>query len=101
MKTDSTPQQDTIDGPARKPPAPSAQGGLQPGSRPALVKSEIEAALQRTSIADARTIIVAVRGSDVTLTGTVHGWDERATANHAAWSTPGVRNVIDMMSLAR
>jgi len=43
--------------------------------------------------------IFEVRGNDVTLTGTVHSWSERASAKHAAWSTPCVRNVIDNMTL--
>lgn len=64
------------------------------------VKADIEAALKRTSIADAKEIHVAVHGSDVTLTGTVHSWDERYTATNSAWGTPGVRNVVDMMTLA-
>ena len=63
------------------------------------VKADIEAALKRTSIADARKISVAVHGSDVTLSGSVHSWDERDTATHSAWGTPGVRNVVDMMTL--
>jgi len=64
------------------------------------VKSDIEAALKRMSIADAKKITVAVHGSDVTLSGTVHSWDERDTATNSAWGTPGVRNVVDMMTLA-
>lgn len=64
------------------------------------VKSDIEAALKRTSVADAKQISVAVHGSDVTLSGTVHSWDERYTATNPAWGTPGVRNVVDMMTLA-
>ena len=64
------------------------------------VKSDIEAALKRTSIADAKKISVAVHGSDVTLSGTVHSWGERDTATNSAWGTPGVHNVVDMMTLA-
>ncbi len=73
---------------------------LLPVVTAAAVKSDIEAALKRTSIADAKQISVAVNGSDVTLSGTVHSWDERCTATHSAWGTPGVRNVVDMMTLA-
>lgn len=64
------------------------------------VKSDIEAALMRASIADAKKISVAVHGNDVTLSGTVRSWDERDTATHSAWGTPGVRNVVDTMTLA-
>lgn len=73
-------------------PRPQAQAGA--------VQSEIEAALQRTSLADAKAISVAVHGSDVTLSGHVRNWAERATATQSAWGTPGVRNVVDMLTLA-
>ncbi len=63
------------------------------------VKSDIEAALLRTSIADAVNISVAVQGSVVTLSGTVHSWGERDKATYAAWGTPGVYNVVDNMTM--
>jgi osmotically-inducible protein OsmY len=78
----------------------SDQIGIKPPVTGAVAKADIEAALRRTSIADARQIAVAVHGSDVTLSGTVHSWDERDTATNSAWGTPGVRNVVDMMTLA-
>jgi osmotically-inducible protein OsmY len=74
--------------------------GLAPRPAPGAVQSDIEAALRRTSITDAREIRVAVHGSEVTLSGTVKSWDERDTANHAAWGTPGVRHVEDQLTLA-
>ena len=64
------------------------------------VKSDIEAALKRRASADAQQILVAVNGSDVTLTGTVHSWSERDLARNSAWGTPGVRKVLDRMTLA-
>jgi osmotically-inducible protein OsmY len=66
----------------------------------ALIKSDIEAALKRTSIADANNIAVAVKGSVVTLSGIIHNWDERDTATYAAWGNPGVYNVVDHMTMA-
>jgi osmotically-inducible protein OsmY len=76
------------------------QISIKPSVTATAVKSDIEAALERTSIADAKKISVAVHGSDVTLSGTVHSWDERDTATNSAWGTPGVRNVVDVMTLA-
>jgi osmotically-inducible protein OsmY len=76
------------------------QISIKPSVTADAVKSDIEAALKRTSIADAKTITVAVHGSDVTLSGTVRSWDERDTATNSAWGTPGVRNVVDTMTLA-
>ena len=78
----------------------SDQISIKPSVTATAVKSDIEAALKRTSIADAKKISVAVHGSDVTLSGTVQSWDERDTATNSAWGTPGVRNVVDMMTLA-
>jgi osmotically-inducible protein OsmY len=63
------------------------------------VKSEIESALKRRAHTDAQKISVKVQGSDVTLTGTVHSWSERDLATHSAWGTPGVRNVVDNMTI--
>jgi len=63
------------------------------------VKSDIEAALKRRASADADKISVQVKGTDVTLTGTVSSWSERDLARESAWSTPGVRNVVDNMTV--
>jgi osmotically-inducible protein OsmY len=73
---------------------------IKPSVTAAAVKSDIKAALERTCMADAARISVAVHGSDVTLSGTVRSWDERYTATTSAWGTPGVHNVVDMMTLA-
>jgi osmotically-inducible protein OsmY len=77
----------------------SDQIAIKPSVSTTAVKSDIEAALKRTAIADAKKIHVEVQGSDVTLTGTVHNWAERETATNSAWGTPGVRNVHDKMTL--
>jgi len=41
-----------------------------------------------------------VQGSDVTLTGAVHSWSERELARDSAWNSPGVRNVVDKMTVS-
>jgi osmotically-inducible protein OsmY len=64
------------------------------------VKSDIEAALKRRALLDAQEISVKVQGADVTLTGTVHSWSERDLARNSAWATPGVRNVVDNLTVA-
>lgn len=73
---------------------------IKPTGPAMLVESEIQAALERTSIADAGKISVAVHGTDVTLSGQVQSWADRETATNAAWGTPGVTNVVDMLTLA-
>ena len=63
------------------------------------VKSKIEAALKRSAELDARRINVAVTDSKVVLTGNVHSWFERTEASRAAWAAPGVREVVDRMTV--
>ena len=63
------------------------------------VKSDIEAALKRRAHSDAQSIAVKVQGADVTLTGQVHSWSERDLARYAAWNTPGVRKVVDNITV--
>ena len=72
---------------------------LEPSISMTAVKADIEAALKRTAIADARNISVEVHGADVTLGGTVRSWAERETATGSAWKTPGVRNVFDNLQM--
>jgi osmotically-inducible protein OsmY len=64
------------------------------------VKSEIEAALKRRAHTDGQHISVEVLGADVTLSGTVHSWSERELAARSAWATPGVRNVVDNITIS-
>jgi osmotically-inducible protein OsmY len=78
----------------------SDQITIKPSVSVSAVKADIESALKRTAIADAKKISVQVNGADVTLTGTVHNWAEREAATNSAWNTPGVRNVVDKLTLA-
>lgn len=64
------------------------------------VKSDIEAALTRHAHADAAKISVAINGAEVTLSGKVDSWNERELAQRSAWSTPGVRRVVDNITIA-
>ena len=77
----------------------SNQIAVRPHVSLSAVKSDIEAALKRRAKADAQKISVEIHGADVTLTGTVHSWSEREAARHSAWGTPGVRNVVDHMTI--
>jgi len=60
----------------------------------------IESALLRQAIREARHIEVAVDGNTVKLTGTVHSWHERAAAQGVAWSAPGVHSVVNELRIA-
>lgn len=72
---------------------------IKPTISMSAVQGDIEAALKRAAVADAKKIHVSVNGSDITLTGKVQSWAERETATTCAWSTPGVQHVHDKMTL--
>ena len=44
-------------------------------------------------------IDVAVDGSKVTLRGQVHSWQERDAIQGAVWAAPGVRTVVNELSV--
>lgn len=78
----------------------SDQIGIRSDVSASAVKSDIEAALKRRAHDDSQKISVEVNGSEVTLTGTAHTWAERELATSCAWGSPGVRNVVDRITLA-
>ena len=72
---------------------------IKPKVSASAVKVDIEAALKRHAHDDAQKISVSVSGADVTLSGKVPTWSERDMARNSAWGTPGVRKVIDHMTV--
>jgi osmotically-inducible protein OsmY len=64
------------------------------------VRSKIEAALKRNAEVEADAIKVTVKDAKVTLEGKVQAWHERNLVESAAWSAPGVRSVVDHLTLA-
>lgn len=73
---------------------------LKPAVTASAVQSHIEAALMRSSISEAKKITVTLRGTEVTLAGTVNSWEDREIATNSAWGTPGVSSVVDTLTLA-
>lgn len=67
---------------------------------PEEVRERILAAFKRSSEVDASSINVAIEGNTVRLGGKVRAWNERQVAERAAWSAPGVTNVVDNIILA-
>jgi osmotically-inducible protein OsmY len=63
------------------------------------IAGKISAALKRHAEEEARHIDVAVNNGTVTLRGKVGSFPERSIACNAAWSAPGVHNVIDQLSI--
>jgi osmotically-inducible protein OsmY len=72
---------------------------VKPTASPSQVRSQIESALQRRAVKDARKITVQAEGGRVTLRGEVHSWAEREDAERAAWAAPGVLNVDDQIHI--
>jgi osmotically-inducible protein OsmY len=63
------------------------------------VQSKIEEAFRRSAEIDARRVSVVAENGHVTLIGNVHSWAERREATRAAWSAPGVTQVIDRLAV--
>jgi osmotically-inducible protein OsmY len=70
---------------------------LKPQAKPDEIKRRIQDAFRRSAELDANRIVVEADGSVVTLKGTVRSWIEREEAERAAWSAPGVTQVIDQI----
>lgn len=72
---------------------------ITPAVKPADVSQRIQKALQRDAELDASAIKVNVDGGKVTLEGRVRYLDERRSAERAAWSAPGVTEVVDHLTV--
>lgn len=72
---------------------------LRAQPRAANLARKIEEALTRQAIREAQHIQIRVDGTTVKLTGKVHSWQEREAAQWVAWTAPGVRSVINELSV--
>lgn len=72
---------------------------VKPQIKPTDVKTKIEAALQRHAHLQTKAIDVAIHNDSITLSGNVDSWAERDAARTAAWAAPGVKEVIDNMTI--
>jgi osmotically-inducible protein OsmY len=68
--------------------------------QPADVKHKVEDAMKRDAMLEAAGIQVAADNHTITLSGHVRTWHERAVAESAAWSAPGVTAVVDRIAVA-
>lgn len=66
---------------------------------PADIGKRIREALTRQAERESEVITVDVSGQRVTLRGKVHSWAERAAAQAAAWSAPGVNGVVNELNV--
>lgn len=72
---------------------------IKPHAEPKDVKRKIEAALHRNAQVEADNIRVFVTGGKVKLEGNVKAWSERRMVERAAWSVPGVTEVVDNIAV--
>lgn len=72
---------------------------IKPRVQASIVKSTIKQALERSADVEAGKIEVETVGNTVTLRGTVRTWNERAEVQRAAWSTPGVTGVENLLTV--
>ncbi len=68
---------------------------LRVGPKVTDLTRKIQDALTRQALREAKHIQVSVDGTTVTLSGTVHSWQERNAAQGVAWSAPGAQSVIN------
>jgi osmotically-inducible protein OsmY len=73
---------------------------ITPRAAPADVTRRIREALTRQAQREVKHLDVRVNGGTVTLQGQVHSWHERNAAQGAAWSAPGVVQVINELTIA-
>ena len=73
---------------------------LKAVTTPSNVKKRIEDALQRSADLESSNLTVKVAGDTVTLSGKVKAYYEREIAERAAWTAPGVKYVVDRISVA-
>jgi osmotically-inducible protein OsmY len=73
---------------------------LKPRDSAVDVRAKIGEALKRTAELDAKNITVIAEDSKVILRETVHSLVERDEAERAAWSAPGVKEVVDQITVA-
>ena len=70
---------------------------VKPRASAVEVRRQIEAALARNAVLDAKRISVETFDGKVVLRGTVRSWAERGDAERAAWNAPGVSAVDDRL----
>jgi len=59
------------------------------------IRDHIRNALEREVNREAKNLVIEIDGDTVRLSGVVHSWIERRNAERAAWSAPGITDVVN------
>jgi osmotically-inducible protein OsmY len=70
------------------------------GPIPTDITDRIAKAFERSAVIDSSTIEVTNVGDTVYLDGTTASYFARETADRVAWRAPGVRDVVDRLTIA-
>jgi len=73
---------------------------IKPQAEASDIRQKIVESLKRNAELEADSIRIIVDNDKVTLEGKVKAWYERKLAERAAWSAPGVRSVVDRLTLS-
>ncbi|WP_118953485.1 BON domain-containing protein [Taibaiella helva] len=73
---------------------------VKPAADKVLVKDAIKKALERNADVESDKIAISTAGHKVTLSGKAGSWHEKGLIERAAWSSPGVAEVIDDIEIA-
>ena len=65
-----------------------------------VVRDTIKKALERSADVEADKIVIETSGNKVILHGKARSWNEKNEVEHAAWSAPGVMEVVDDLVIA-
>ncbi|WP_343687156.1 BON domain-containing protein [Chryseobacterium gleum] len=71
---------------------------INPDTNDTVSKKKVEEALKRSAV-DEREITVSVTDTTVTLTGTVHSWQQKEEAGRVAWKTPGIKHLKNKLEV--
>jgi len=72
---------------------------LKPHVMPSDIKHKIQAAFTRSAVIDSQHVGVEVKDGKIMLEGKVRSWAERDEAQKAAWSAPGVSEVVNHLKV--
>jgi osmotically-inducible protein OsmY len=68
---------------------------VAPSATSSDIRDRIRKALEREVNREAKNLVIEIDGDTVRLSGVIHSWIERRNAERAAWSAPGITDVVN------